>query len=79
MEHCYQPSMELYNEQTVKKVWRDWGIFDNLADATNYAKQIQKDIENGKYDSRKEEDFDIRMCIEIIDKNTFEFVQVIDI
>ena len=68
--HCYQPRMELCNEQHgFIAVWHDWGTFDTEEEAMKVAETIQKEITDGKWKERYLDGYTLKMSVEKLKKD----------
>ena len=50
----YRPRMEIRSGNYTCEFWYEWGSYETEQDALMIAKKVQKEIENGKWEERKE-------------------------
>ncbi len=75
----YQVRMELRAENEIRNAWQDWGGSNDANEATETAQKIQKEIDEGKWDNRKQDGCTLQMCVEELDDETFDLLSIIEV
>ncbi len=81
MSKIYQPRMEVTSRGETKESWQDWGQFDTKREAVKVAKELLRDIKEGKYDdclndSDKAKGYYLNACVEVLDDDSFDLLYI---
>ena len=83
MRNYYVVRMEVTNDKEVTCAWQDWGGSSRKSDAIKEAKQLLKEIKEGKWDRRlsdkeRAEGFYLNACVEVVndDGDLLEILEV---
>ncbi len=75
----YVVSMELGTETKAIKTWPEFGGSYVREEALDSARRIQAEIDSGKWDDRKRDDYSLRMCVDVVNDKTLELLSVIKV
>lgn len=71
--------MELGNDTEAIETWPGWGGSYSRKEAIALAKEIQRDIYNGKWDERSKKGYELRMCVDVLDDDTLDLLSIIKV
>ncbi len=73
----YVVSMELGTKSEAVETWPGWGGSYNREEAIAIAKELKKEINNGKWDERKKDGYILQMCVDVLDDETLDLLSII--